>query len=63
MRTDVRQLERPVRDATDHAAHREDGMSPEIRELILRFGKTDQPSDADSGGTLHLASPETSVSE
>jgi hypothetical protein len=63
MRTDVRQLERPVRDATDRADDREDEMSTEIRELILSFGKTDRPSDDDSEGALQLASPETSVSE
>ena len=62
MRPDVRQLERPVREATDQPDDREDKMSSEIRELILRFGKTDQPSN-DSGGASHLASPETSVSE
>ena len=61
MRTDVRQLERPVPEARDNSADdRKDQMSPEIRELILRFGQTDQLSAGYSEGTLE---PETSVSE
>ena len=63
MKIDVRQLERPVRDARDRPDDREDEMSPDIRELILSFGTTDQPSDDDSGGALHLASPKTSACE
>lgn len=61
MRTDVRQLERPVPEARGRSADdRGDEMSPEIRELILRFGRTDQLSAEYSESTLE---PETSVSE
>lgn len=48
MKIDVRQLERPVGDATDRPDDPEDEMSPGIRELILSFGETDQSDDDDA---------------
>jgi hypothetical protein len=49
MRIDVRQLERPVRVGTDRSDDdREDGMSPEMRELVLSFGRTASADDSES---------------
>jgi hypothetical protein len=63
MRTDVRQLERPVRLATDRSADdREDGMSPEMRELVLRFGITASANDSEIPVEEREDDPETSVS-
>ena len=66
MKIDVRQLERPVRDATDRPDDGEEKMSPESRELILWYGDTEAFRPDDSEGHLHLVEDEgrdTSVSE
>ena len=64
MKTDVRQLERPVRRAKARSGDDGDsGMSPEIRKLILSFGGTDEISADDSEHSLRVVKPETSVSE
>ena len=63
MRTDVRQLERPVRVVTDPIGDdREDEMSPEIRGLVLSFGWTASTDDSEGLVDEHQDS-ETSLSE
>jgi hypothetical protein len=63
MNIDVRQLERPVRVVTDGSGDdRDDGMSPEMRELVLSFGRTASADDAESL-VEERGDPDTSLSE
>jgi hypothetical protein len=63
MRTDVRQLERPVRVGTDRSGDDgEDGMSPEMRELLLSFGRRPGANDSNTP-VAGREDYETSVSE
>jgi hypothetical protein len=63
MNIDVRQLERPVRVVTDRSGDdREDGMSREMRELVLSFGRTASADDAESL-VEEREDPDTSVTE
>jgi uncharacterized membrane protein len=63
MKIDVRQLERPMRIVTDRSGdEREDGMSIEMRELVLSFGRTASTDDSESL-VEEYEDPETSLSE
>ena len=59
----MRQLERPVREGNARGSAESEGMSPEIRALILSFGGVDDISADDSEHSVRVVPPEKPLSE